>query len=179
MTVRRFWRAAAPVTLMAVIGLSACDHTYTGVPYRELGRDMAGVYNPTDASANLGMRLVLGTRHSLSGRFDGPNGLVRFQGTWVRNGDKLTATINPQEGLPSEIVFDITREKILTEIQRGGPFDMTPENAPAQFFEQDIMRLRTFTVVAGVSVDLNLVRVITDVTGGSGGPTQASITPSN
>ena len=167
------WRASALAGVFAVIpALVGCGNAGpTDVPYVTLGRDLAGVYNATAPTSTLDMRIVLGTRHTVTGRYEHPSGgIVRFQGTWERQGDRLFVLLGAQEGLPPEIVFDITRETVLTKLPQN-PFSFQPENQPL-FLEQDVMRLRGMAVVAGVPLELDLIRVITDVVGGGGGPTQ-------
>lgn len=148
--------------------LVGCSGDPTGAPYRSLGRDMAGVYNGTLPASERGFWLTLGTRHTVSGRYEDTSGeLVRFEGTWDRRGDILLIMLSPQDGLPSEFQFDITREKIYTELERS-PFSMRPETDPPDFLEQDIMKLSGVAVVAGVQTDLELTRIILDVVGGGG-----------
>lgn len=173
MTGRQLRQATLPGIVALTLAVTGCgDSNPTGVPYRDLGRDLAGIYYASVPEANLNMRLVLGTRHTVTGRYDSPNGLVRFQGTWERDEEVLLVSLPAQEGLPSDVTFSISREEILTEIPRS-PFSQTPETDPPEFIRQNIMRLRAAALVAGAQLDLNLIRVITDVTGGSGGPTRA------
>ena len=140
----------------------------TGVPYRDLGRDLAGVYIPATAGTNLGMRLVLGTRHTLTGRYEGDGGeVIRFEGTWERNGPELIVTLQGPRGLPSEIELGITKETARTLIPRS-QFSTEPEHI-LNFLEQNIMRLRGVTALRGIQLELDLVRVITDVVS-TGGP---------
>jgi hypothetical protein len=156
-----------------MLSLTGCgDGGPTGVPYDDLGRDVAGVYNPSTVPAQLNMRLVLGTRHNVTGRYDTASGEVRFYGTWTRNGDVMVVSLPGQPGMPAEIRFDITKEEILTEIVPG-PFSMAPETAAPEYIRQNVMRLRAGALVAGTQVDINLIRIIVDRTGGGGGLTQS------
>jgi len=119
--------------------------------------------------------MSLGTRHTLTGRYENSSGqLVRFEGTWQGEAFTMFLTFSG-EGMPPELVFDITREKTLTPIVPGR-FSAQPENQPL-FTERNIVRLRGPAVIAGVPLDLNLFRVITDVVGGGGGPGAASVVP--
>lgn len=174
MTVRHARRGALAGILPIMLILSACSGPgTTGVPYIDLGRDMAGVYNATSPSSNLDMRIVLGTRHNVTGRYeDGSGGITRFEGTWRRQADDLFVTLPSQPGLPAELTFRISREVILTEIPRS-PFSMLPENAPPTYLEQEVMRLRGSAIVAGQTLQLDLVRVIVDIPGAGGGPGQS------
>ncbi len=168
MTGRQCRRGALPGALAVILTLTACgDSNPYGLPFVSLGRDWAGVYNPATPS-NLNMRLVLGTRHNVTGRYEDASGVVRFYGTWGRRRGDLVLTLPAQPGLPVELELGVTREKILTEIPPS-PFSLQPENQPL-FLEQDIVRLRGAAVVAGVLVELDLVKVITDVVGAGGGP---------
>jgi hypothetical protein len=151
-----------------MLTLAGCESgNPTGVPYRELGRDLAGVYTPATPGTNLGLRLVLGTRHTLTGRYAGASGeIIRFEGTWERDGPELFVTLRGPDGLPVGMDFDVTKEKVRTLIPRSR-FDLTPEYI-LKFFEQNIMRLRGVAVVNGIQLELNLIRIISDVVSVSG-----------
>lgn len=171
MTGRQLWRGTLPGVLAVAMTLTACgDSNPSAIPYQALGRDLAGVYNATAPEAVLDLRLVLGTRHTVTGRYEpSPGQIVRFGGTWERRGNTLFVTLDSQNGLPSGIEFDISRETILTEIEPG-PFSLQPENQPL-FLEQKVLRLTGAATVAGIQLDLELIRVITDVVSGGGGQT--------
>ena len=173
MTRRLPLHGATLLVVAASLTWAACGSDPTGVPYRLLGREMAGVYsaNPP-TSENKDLRLVLGTTFNVSGRYEKPSGeIVRFYGTWEREWNTLVVTLDPTPGLPGTIELAITREKIYTVIEPG-PFSMRPETAPPLLFEQDIMRLKGTALVEGAPVDIDIIRIITDVVeGGSGGQT--------
>lgn len=172
MTGPRRGRASLPGMLAVLLATAGCDANPAGLPFATLDREMAGVYNAATPGANLNLTLVLGTRHTVTGRYEHPSaGLIRFGGTWERRGDRLTVTLDRGDGLPSLLEFDVTREEVRTEIVPG-PFSMIPENAPPLFLIQEIVRLRGSAVVAGVRLDLDLVKIISDIGGGGGGPTQ-------
>jgi len=170
MTGQQWKRATLPGIAAVVLTLTGCgDGNPTGVPYRDLGRDLAGVYLEATPGSNLSIRLVLGTRHTLTGRYEGDSGeIIRFGGNWERDGAELFVTLQGPGGLPSEVDFVITKETIRTLIPRS-PFSMQSENI-RNFLEQDIMRLRGVAVVSGVQLDLDLIRVITDIVSSGGGP---------
>lgn len=171
MTARLRTRFTLPGVAATILALAACDANPSGLPYRSVGRDMAGVYLSEAPASTLDLRIALGTRYAVSGRYTKSDGaFVSFSGSWERNGDRLIVTLTPQPGLPTEIVLDISREEILTEIEPG-PFSLTPETAPPQYFRQRIVRLTGTTTVEGQSLHLDLVRVVSDVTSGGGGQT--------
>ncbi|MDX1394930.1 MAG: hypothetical protein R3195_11075 [Gemmatimonadota bacterium] len=172
MTRRLPLHAATLFVAAASLTWAACGSDPTGVPYRQLGREMAGVYSAQPPTAeNKDLRLVLGTTFNVSGRYESLSGeIARFYGTWERAGNTLLVTLDPTPGLPGTIELAITREKIYTEYVDNNPFSMRPENAPPLFTEQDIMRLRGMVLVEGTPVEVNLTRIITDlVEGGDGG----------
>ncbi|MDH3733891.1 MAG: hypothetical protein OEU54_10175 [Gemmatimonadota bacterium] len=169
MTGRQWKRQALPGIVALMLTLTGCGSGGpTGVPYRELGRDLAGVYLESIPGSNLGMRLVLGTRHTLTGRYESESGeIIRFQGTWERDGNELFVTFDGPE-LPSGADLGVAKETIRTLIPRS-PFSMEPENV-RNFLEQEVMRISGVTVVRGVQIQLDLIRVITDIVSGGGGP---------
>ena len=171
MTQRQFRRRIFLGSLAAMVILTGCGGGGpTGIPYSDSDFFMAGVYNATSPSSDLGMRLVLGSRHSAAGRYEHPSGdTIRFSGTWAGRRTKLFVTLEPREGLPPQIEFDVSREKLLTEVQPSR-FSMRPENAPPLFLERDVMRLRGVAMVAGRQVELDLVRIIVIGIGSGGGP---------
>lgn len=178
MTGRQCRRGVLPGALAVILTLAACgDSNPHGLAFVDFGRATAGIYRPAISASNLNMRLAIGTRHTLTGRYETSSGeVVRFEGTWQREAFTLFLSFPQQQGLPAELVLEIRRETILTKIEPG-PFSMQPENQPL-FLENKIVRLRGAVVIAGVPLDLNLVRVITDVVGaGGGGQTAASVLP--
>lgn len=171
MTGRQRTRITLPGALAGVLLLAGCDANPAGLPFQTVGRDMAGIYLSQAEAANLDMRIALGTRFSVSGIYKKSTGEnVRFSGSWERQGDRLVMTLSPQPGIPSEITLDISREETLTEIpvdtSRLGGGD---PDAPPQFVRRRVVRLTGGVTVEGQTLQLDLVRVITDVTGGGSG----------
>ena len=70
--------------------------------------------------------------------------------------------------MPTSWDLDFARETILTELPRGR-FSLQPETEK-NFLESDVMRLQGTAVFAGIQVNLDLARVISEViTIGAGG----------
>ena len=160
------------IAAMLVFAGCETDSNPYGPPYLDLGRLLAGNYVPTSPGTNQGLRLSLGSRHTVAGRYDSASGeLVRFYGTWDRVGDRLFLQLDAAPGVPSTIELAYARETILTLIPTNPlPRDEDAPDDSERFLQQDIMRLVGTAVVGGVSLNLDLARVITDViTVGSGG----------
>ena len=156
----------------ALLAFTGCaDNNPYGVPYYENGYLLAGIYVPAVEGAASGFRLVLGSRHTVTGRYEGPNGeFVRFEGAWERNAGRVTVTLDAAAGVPSTIEFTFNRETVLIPIASApGPRDEDAPDTSQQFIERDVMRLLGGATVAGETVTLNLTRTITEVVTIGGG----------
>jgi len=162
---------ARSASMLLTIALTAvgCGSSATGVPYVSLGRELAGVYNPTDPSSGRNVRLVLGTRHNLSGRYDNASGQeVRFYGTWSHRRDgRLALSFEGAPGLPAEVVLEVSQETAVVEVPPS-PFAVGPPGPPI-FRMSEIVRLQGQLDVEGAAVQLNLFRLIVTLGSGDGG----------
>jgi hypothetical protein len=166
-------RRARSASMLLTLAFTAvgCGSNPTGVPYVSLGRDLAGVYNPTDTSSGANVRIVLGTRHTVSGRYDNASGQeVRFYGTWEHRRDgRLVLSFDGAPGLPTDAVLEVSQETLVQ--------DITPEGMPGLpqpdplFRTQDIVKLRGQILIEGTPVELDLFRVAVTFGGGEGGQT--------
>ena len=165
--------ARGALTLFAVaLTMAGCGGASpTAVPYVSLGRDLAGVYNPSEPSTSRNMRLVLGTRHNLTGRYENSAGDdVRFEGTWerLRNGT-LVLMFDGHPGLPADVALQVSSETVVTEIPPS-PFAVGPPGPPL-FRTQEFRRLHGEVDIEGTLVELDLFRIITTIGAGNGGQT--------
>lgn len=170
MTGRLRTRIALPGILAAVVTLAGCGSEQPSEPpYIALGRDMVGVYTSQTPTTHKNLEMALGSRYSVSGKYDGAAGVVRFYGEWERRGSTLYITLEPQAGLPPAFEFDVTREQLRTEISPE-TVDMR-ETVPAVYLEQDIVRLHGTVIIEGEQIQIDLIRVINDIVSGGGDQT--------
>ncbi|MCG8468849.1 MAG: hypothetical protein MJB57_11710 [Gemmatimonadetes bacterium] len=163
-------RSLLAMGIAASVGTVGCgDSALSGVAFGVSGADVAGVYNSFVPDNSLELKLVVGSGGGLSGQYQGPSGLVRFDGRWERRSGGMTVFLSEAPGVPAEIELDISRE-VTTTIIPDGPFSTRPETAPTDLLEQEVMRLRGTAIFAGVQIEVDLVRIIFDVVVGGGPP---------
>lgn len=164
-------RSASMLLALAFTAVGCGGSNPTGVPYVSLGRDLAGVYNPTDPSSGPNVRIVLGTRHNVSGRYDNASGQeVRFYGTWEHRRDgRLVLSFDGTPGLPTEVVLEVARETTTIDITPG-VMPGLPQPDPL-FRTTDVVRLRGELDIGGTLVELDLFRLAITTGSGDGGLT--------